>query len=174
MRIEYKITQDDSLNFNNLSPNLVPRERRETPGTRLPLPTTSITNVWGRERRICIFDFSAVDGYSSDMNIHHGFPSKRYARIETHDFPEKFSIISRLKKESFIVGPGGDVLRSSVLPQVQVKVPEGAVSSGTKITLQVSHTTFVINSPLTPKVPKIKNLRKIPNSRLDFVPQDAL
>ena len=85
---------------------------------------------------------SAVDGYSSDMNIHHGFPSKRYARIETHDFPEKFSIISRLKKESFIVGPGGDVLRSSVLPRVQVKVPEGAVSSGTKMTLQVSATAL--------------------------------
>ena len=72
------------------------------------------------------------------MNIHHGFPSKRYARIETSDFPEKFSIISRLKKESFVVGLSGDVLRSSVLPQVQVKVPEGAVSSGTKVTLQAS------------------------------------
>ena len=79
-----------------------------------------------------------MDGYSSDMNIHQGFPSKRYARIETHDFPEKFSIISRLKKENFMVGPGGDILKSSVLPQVQVKVPEGAVSSGTKIILQVN------------------------------------
>ena len=79
-----------------------------------------------------------MDGYSSDMNIHQGFPSKRYARIETHDFPEKFSIISRLKKENFMVGPGGDILKSSVLPQIQVKVPEGAVSSGTKIILQVN------------------------------------
>lgn len=80
-----------------------------------------------------------MDGYSSDINIHQGyFPSKRYARIETQDFPEKFSIVSRLKKESFTVGPRGEVLKSSVLPQVQVKVPDGAVSSGTKITLQVS------------------------------------
>ena len=76
------------------------------------------------------------------MNIYHGFPSKRYAKIETSDFPEKFSIISRLKKESFMVGPGGDLLRSSVLPQVQVKVPEGAVASGTKLTLQVSTSRF--------------------------------
>ena len=80
-----------------------------------------------------------MDGYSSDINIHQGyFPSKRYARIETQDFPEKFSIVSRLKKESFTVGSRGEVLKSSVLPQVQVKVPDGAVSSGTKITLQVS------------------------------------
>lgn len=88
---------------------------------------------------VCVVLFvPAVDGYSSEMNIHQGFPSKRYAKIETSDFPEKFSIISRLKKESFMVGPGGDVLKSSVLPQVQVKVPEGAVSSGTKVTLQAS------------------------------------
>lgn len=80
-----------------------------------------------------------MDGYSSDINIHQGFlPSKRYARIETRDFPEKFSIISRLKKESFVIGPRGDVLKSSAHPQVQVKVPEGAVSRETKITLQVS------------------------------------
>ena len=91
---------------------------------------------------MCFTFVSAVDGYSSDMNIHQGFPSKRYARIETPDFPEKFAIISRLKKEHFMVGPGGDVLKSSVLPQVQVKVPEGAVSSGTKITLQVSAADF--------------------------------
>lgn len=88
-------------------------------------------------KEVCVEDMKAVDGYSSEMNIHQGFPSKRYAKIETSDFPEKFSIISRLKKESFMVGPGGDVLKSSVLPQVQVKVPEGAVSSGTKVTLQV-------------------------------------
>lgn len=86
-----------------------------------------------------------MDGYSSDMNINQGyFPSKRYARIETQDFPEKFSIISRLKKESFTVGPRGEVLKSSVLPQVQVKVPDGAVSSGTKITLQVSMRAFML------------------------------
>jgi len=85
---------------------------------------------------------SAVDGYSSDININQGyFPSKRYARIETQDFPEKFSIISRLKKETFTVGHRGEVLKSSVLPRVQVKVPDGAVSSGTKITLQVSFDT---------------------------------
>lgn len=88
-------------------------------------------------QEVCVEDMKAVDGYSSEMNIYHGFPSKRYAKIETSDFPEKFSIISRLKKESFMVGPGGDLLRSSVLPQVQVKVPEGAVASGTKLTLQV-------------------------------------
>lgn len=48
---------------------------------------------------VCVEDMKAMDGYSSDMNIHQGFlPSKRYARIETHDFPEKFCIMSRLKK----------------------------------------------------------------------------
>ena len=87
-----------------------------------------------------------MDGYSSDMNIHQGyFPSKRYARIETQDFPEKFSIISRLKKETFTVGPRGEVLKSSVLPRVQVKVPDGAVSSGTKITLQVSARALILH-----------------------------
>lgn len=81
----------------------------------------------------------AMDGYSSDMNIHQGFlPSKRYARIETQDFPEKFCIMSRLKKESFVVGSRGEILKCSAHPEVQVKVPEGAVSNGTKITLQVS------------------------------------
>lgn len=80
-----------------------------------------------------------MDGYSSDMNIHQGFlPSKRYARIETQDFPEKFCIMSRLKKESFVVGSRGEILKCSAHPEVQVKVPEGAVSNGTKITLQVS------------------------------------
>ena len=84
---------------------------------------------------------AAVDGYSSNMNIHQGyFPSKRYARIETQDLPEKFAIVSRLKKECFTVGPKGEVVKSSVLPQVQLKVPEGALARNTKLTVQVSKT----------------------------------
>ena len=46
--------------------------------------------------------------------------------------------MSRLKKESFVVGSRGEILKCSAHPEVQVKVPEGAVSNGTKITLQVS------------------------------------
>ena len=46
--------------------------------------------------------------------------------------------MSRLKKESFVVGSRGEILKCSAHPEVQVKVPGGAVSNGTKITLQVS------------------------------------
>ena len=80
--------------------------------------------------------FAGVNGYSSDQNEAY-LPSKRYSRIVTPDFPERFAVISRLKKEQFTVGPPGHVMKSSVLPQVQVSVPEGAVSRDTQITMQV-------------------------------------
>ena len=79
---------------------------------------------------------AGVNGYSGDVSDGY-LPSKRYSKIVTPDFPERFAVISRLKKETFNVGPRGLVMKSSVVPQVQVSVPEGAVAKDTNVTMQV-------------------------------------
>lgn len=79
--------------------------------------------------------FLGIEGYGKNDEVF--LPVKRYTKIVTKDFPERFAVISRLKKESFSVGPAGDTIKSSVLPHVKLSVPEGAVSKNIQLTLQV-------------------------------------
>ena len=76
-----------------------------------------------------------VEGYTKNDEVF--LPVKRYTKIATKDFPERFAVVSRLKKESFSIGPAGDSIKSSVLSQVKLSVPEGAVSNDIQLTMQV-------------------------------------
>jgi hypothetical protein len=54
------------------------------------------------------------------------------------EFPGKIAVISRLKKETFVTGNKGELIKSHVIPQCTVNIPEGAVNPGTMLDLQVS------------------------------------
>jgi ankyrin len=79
-----------------------------------------------------------MEGYE-DKTQDSIFPIKRYTKITTRDLPERFAVVSRLKKETFSVGQRGETMRSAVMPQVKVSIPEGAVSAGTKMSMQVNN-----------------------------------
>lgn len=78
-----------------------------------------------------------MDGYQDELQ-ESSFSLKRYTKITTRELPERFAVVSRLKKETFSVGSRGEAMQSAVLGKVRVSVPEGAVSSGTKISMQVN------------------------------------
>ncbi|EDO45487.1 predicted protein, partial [Nematostella vectensis] len=95
----------------------------------------SVEDMKGKCHAICL-KIERVKGYKED-SPDAIFPSRRYAKISTQALPERFAVVSRVKKEIFSVGSRGESIRSAVLPSVQVNVPEGAVASGTKMSLQV-------------------------------------
>ena len=59
-------------------------------------------------------------------------------KITLTEFPGKLAVISRLKKETFVTGNRGEVIKSHIIPQCTVNIPEGAVNPGTMLDLQVS------------------------------------
>jgi len=79
-----------------------------------------------------------MDGYQ-DESQDSSFPIKRYTKITTRELPERFAVVSRLKKETFSVGSRGETMQSAVLHNIKVSIPEGAVSSGSKISMQVTN-----------------------------------
>jgi ankyrin len=64
--------------------------------------------------------------------------SNRITRIVTHDFPQYFALVSRIRQEVHAVGPEGGMVSSSVVPQVQAVFPAGALTKRIKVGLQVS------------------------------------
>ena len=72
----------------------------------------------------------------------------QYVRISLTEFPGKLAVISRLKKETFVTGNKGEVIKSHLIPQCTVNIPEGAVSPGTMLDLQVSG--FIITGNYLP------------------------
>ena len=54
------------------------------------------------------------------------------------EFPNKLAIMSRLKKDVYVTGNKGELIKSHVIPQCTVNIPEGAVKPGTMVELQVS------------------------------------
>jgi hypothetical protein len=62
----------------------------------------------------------------------------QYVKITLAEFPGKIAVISRLKKETFVTGNKGELIKSHVIPQCTVNIPEGAVNPGTMLDLQVS------------------------------------
>ena len=63
----------------------------------------------------------------------------QYVRITLKEFPGKLAVISRLKKETFVTGNKGEVIKSHIIPQCTVNIPEGSVNPGTMLDLQVTH-----------------------------------
>ena len=61
----------------------------------------------------------------------------RVTRILTVDFPRFFAVLTCLRSETGTLGPAGGVLNSTVVPQVEVVVPEGACRKKIRLGLQV-------------------------------------
>ena len=74
---------------------------------------------------------------------------RRITRIVTQEFPHYFAVVTRVRQESSTVGPGGGMISSTVVPQVQVQFPEGALTKKIKVGLQVD--THHPNTPLQQK-----------------------
>ncbi|XP_045507606.1 titin homolog isoform X2 [Colias croceus] len=72
----------------------------------------------------------------------------RVTRILTHDFPQYFAVISRIRQEVHAIGPEGGMVSSSVVPQVQAVFPQGALTKKIKVGLQAQ----IIDSELTAKL----------------------
>lgn len=64
--------------------------------------------------------------------------SGRITRILTHDFPQYFAVVSRIRQEVHAIGPEGGMVSSSVVPQVQAVFPQGALTKKIKVGLQVN------------------------------------
>lgn len=62
---------------------------------------------------------------------------RRVTRILTTDFPVYFALVTRIRQESKVVGPDGGIISSTVVPQVQVVFPQGAITKSIRIGLQV-------------------------------------
>ncbi|XP_013174743.1 PREDICTED: uncharacterized protein LOC106123133 isoform X3 [Papilio xuthus] len=77
-----------------------------------------------------------------------GWEAPRITRILTHDFPQYFAVISRIRQEVHAIGPEGGMVSSSVVPQVQAVFPQGALTKKIKVGLQAQ----IIDSELTAKL----------------------
>ncbi|XP_065160957.1 ankyrin-2-like isoform X4 [Atheta coriaria] len=62
--------------------------------------------------------------------------SGRITRIVTHDFPQYFAVVSRIRQEVHAIGPDGGMVSSTVVPQVQAVFPQGALTKKIKVGLQ--------------------------------------
>ena len=83
---------------------------------------------------MCFRFLSGVSDLESAEELYH----KRITRILTTDFPNYFAIVTRIRQESKNIGPEGDMISSTVVPQVQAVFPEGALTKKIKVGLQVS------------------------------------
>ena len=80
-----------------------------------------------------------MDGFTEmPTSPEHGFKSgTQFVRISTQDFPERFAVIARPRKEKFLMSPEGGVIKSGVLSKAQVIFSENTLNLNTKIVLQV-------------------------------------
>lgn len=73
-----------------------------------------------------------------DLNQLDDVSSGRITRIVTHDFPQYFAVVSRIRQEVHAIGPEGGMVSSTVVPQVQAVFPQGALTKKIKVGLQVN------------------------------------
>jgi hypothetical protein len=71
------------------------------------------------------------------------FNSNRITRILTSKFPQYFAVITRIRQEAHVIGPEGDMISSTVVPQVQAIFPEGALTKKIKVGLQVGNSDHI-------------------------------
>ncbi|KAH8863465.1 Ankyrin-3 [Schistosoma japonicum] len=74
------------------------------------------------------FDYAGSFEELRDKSIH---------RILTYDLPQYFALITRIKQELILIGPEGGTLTSTVVPDVQVHFPPGALQKRIRVGLQV-------------------------------------
>ena len=72
------------------------------------------------------------------------YQSGTMARIVTKDFPMYFAIITRPQLNTAVISPGGGVVSSKVIPQVQAVFPPDAVVRSIKVALQVTMFTVIL------------------------------
>lgn len=65
-------------------------------------------------------------------------------KVITQELPEKIVVISRPRKERFVVSPEGATLESASVPNVKVIFPPETLNTSTKVVLQVSSFSFLI------------------------------
>ncbi|XP_075987215.1 uncharacterized protein LOC142983910 isoform X2 [Anticarsia gemmatalis] len=89
-----------------------------------------------------------IEGSFETNEDEKGWDAPRVTRILTHDFPQYFAVISRIRQEVHAIGPEGGMVSSSVVPQVQAVFPQGALTKKIKVGLQAQ----IIDSELTAKL----------------------
>jgi ankyrin len=62
---------------------------------------------------------------------------RRVTRILTTDFPVYFALVTRIHQEVKVIGKEGGIMSSTVIPQVQAVFPDGAITKGIRVGLQV-------------------------------------
>ncbi|KAI1887927.1 hypothetical protein AGOR_G00195520 [Albula goreensis] len=77
-----------------------------------------------------------LNGMDEELDPPEELERKRICRIITRDFPQFFAVVSRVRQDSRLIGPEGGVLSSSVVPLVQARFPEGALTKRIRVGLQ--------------------------------------
>ncbi|XP_062418021.1 ankyrin-2b isoform X4 [Pungitius pungitius] len=77
-----------------------------------------------------------LNGMDEELDTPEELERKRICRIITRDFPQYFAVVSRIKQDSNLIGPEGGILSSTVVPEVQVVFPEGALTKRIRVGLQ--------------------------------------
>ncbi|KAK9754540.1 ZU5 domain [Popillia japonica] len=73
---------------------------------------------------------------AEDLSQLEDVSSGRITRVVTHDFPQYFAIVTRIRQEVHAIGPEGGMVSSTVVPQVQAVFPQGALTKKIKVGLQ--------------------------------------
>jgi hypothetical protein len=69
---------------------------------------------------------------------------RRVTRILTTDFPVYFALVSRIRQEVKVISKEGGIMSSTVIPQVQAVFPDGAITKGIRVGLQVIMIKFLV------------------------------
>ncbi|XP_065062598.1 ankyrin-3-like isoform X3 [Rhopilema esculentum] len=78
----------------------------------------------------------------------HGYKSGRqFVKIVSQDLPERFAVVSRPRKEKFLMFPEGGVIKSCVLPKAQVIFKETSLNTSTKVILQIQFVNELLLDP---------------------------
>lgn len=85
-----------------------------------------------------VHTYIVIPECSIDLSQLEDVASGRITRILTHDFPQYFAVVSRIRQEVHAIGPEGGMVSSTVVPQVQAVFPQGALTKKIKVGLQVN------------------------------------
>lgn len=85
----------------------------------------------------CVCELTWIIKFLIDLESAEELYHKRITRILTHDFPQYFAVVTRIRQETKSIGPDSGMLSSTVVPQVQAVFPEGSLTKKIKVGLQV-------------------------------------
>ena len=79
-------------------------------------------------------DFLSISAPSEDGSV---------MKLVTQELPEKLIVISRPRKERFVMAPEGGTIQSACVPDVKVLFPPHTLNTSTKVVLQVTKLDLV-------------------------------